>query len=157
MYATDDAINANSKGAYEAYIEINNGYIDATVSSGDTDTIDSNGTIKITNGTLFLKNGQNKGQSMTGGTFDCDGKITITSGKVISIGCIGEKLDNAYTNTKITLQKGNYTIKDSNDNEIFSFTLSQSYKGFMFYDENFNDTSTYTLYKDETKVLTFTK
>lgn len=157
IYSTDDAINASSKGAYSAYIEINDGYIDATVSNGDTDTIDSNGTIKITGGLVFLKNGQTSGQSMTGGTFDCDGSITVTSGTIIAIGCVGEKLSNAYTNTQTTLQAGSYTIKDSNNNEIATFTLTQSYRGFMFYDESFNGNTTYILYKDETKFLTFSK
>ena len=94
---------------------------------------------------------------MTGGTFDCDGSITVTSGTIIAIGCVGEKLSNAYTNTQTTLQAGSYTIKDSNNNEIATFTLTQSYRGFMFYDESFNGNTSYTLYKDETKVLTFSK
>ncbi len=146
----------NNKDIVINDIEINDGYIDATVSNGDTDTIDSNGTIKITGG-VVLKNGQNNGQSMTGGTFDCEGSIIVTSGTIIAIGCVGEKLSNAYINTQATLQAGSYTIKDSNNNEIATFTLTQSYRSFMFYDKSFNGNTTYTLYKDDTKVLTFSK
>lgn len=149
-------LKTNNKDIVINDIEINDGYIDATVSNGDTDTIDSNGTIKITGG-VVLKNGQNNGQSMTGGTFDCEGSIIVTSGTIIAIGCVGEKLSNAYINTQATLQVGSYTIKDSNNNEIATFTLTQSYRGFMFYDKSFNGNTTYTLYKDDTKVLTFSK
>ena len=53
IYATDDGINASaSSGSYETAIEINGGNIDVEVGQGDTDAIDSNGSIYVNGGTI---------------------------------------------------------------------------------------------------------
>ncbi|WP_295080965.1 carbohydrate-binding domain-containing protein [Ruminococcus sp.] len=53
IYATDDGINASaSSGSYETAIEINGGNINVEVGQGDTDAIDSNGSIYVNGGTI---------------------------------------------------------------------------------------------------------
>ena len=51
--ASDDGINASTDtNAYETAIEINGGYLNVTVGQGDTDAIDSNGSIYVNGGTI---------------------------------------------------------------------------------------------------------
>ena len=53
IYATDDGINAStSSDSYETAIEINGGNINVEVGQGDTDAIDSNGSIYVNGGTI---------------------------------------------------------------------------------------------------------
>ncbi|MBE6864104.1 MAG: carbohydrate-binding domain-containing protein [Ruminococcus flavefaciens] len=53
IYATDDGINASAgTNAYETAIEINGGNINVEVGQGDTDAIDSNGSIYVNGGTI---------------------------------------------------------------------------------------------------------
>ena len=53
VYAADDGINASaSSDSYETAIEINGGNINVEVGQGDTDAIDSNGSIYINGGTI---------------------------------------------------------------------------------------------------------
>ena len=98
------------------------------------------------------------------GTGYVDKQVQETNNKLLYLNSVFGRIKRfkqpeytTYTNTQTTLQTGSYTIKDSNNNEIATFTLTQSYRGFMFYDESFNGNTTYILYKDETKFLTFSK
>ena len=53
--ASDDGINASaSTNAYETAIEINGGNLNVTVGQGDTDAIDSNGSIYVNGGTISI-------------------------------------------------------------------------------------------------------
>lgn len=53
--ASDDGINASDKSrAYDIVIEINGGTFNITMGSGDTDAIDSNGSLTINGGTLNI-------------------------------------------------------------------------------------------------------
>ena len=53
IYATDDGINASAgTNEYETAIEINGGNISVEVGQGDTDAIDSNGSIYVNGGTI---------------------------------------------------------------------------------------------------------
>lgn len=53
IYATDDGINASAgSGSYETAIEINGGNIEVEVGQGDTDAIDSNGSIYVNGGII---------------------------------------------------------------------------------------------------------
>lgn len=72
--ATDDGINgANKSSSYSACIEINGGTITVDMGPGDTDGIDSNGDLTITDGTISV-NAQS--------AFDWDGTLTWTGGTV---------------------------------------------------------------------------
>ncbi len=83
--ASDDGINASSgaagsqsdfmKGSTDGVgIEINGGEITVTMGSGDTDGIDSNGTLTITGGTISVNTG--------GNAFDYEGTPVFTGGKI---------------------------------------------------------------------------
>jgi len=55
IYATDDGINASaSTNAYETAVEINGGELTVEVGQGDTDAIDSNGSIYVNGGTINI-------------------------------------------------------------------------------------------------------
>ncbi|MBR2562150.1 MAG: carbohydrate-binding domain-containing protein [Eubacterium sp.] len=72
--ASDDGINAAQKSAsYPIGIDIRGGDITVDMGQGDTDGIDSNGYLTITDGTISV-NGQS--------AFDIDGTITFTGGTV---------------------------------------------------------------------------
>ena len=148
VYATDDAMNANSKGAYTAYIEFNGGVTDCEVGSGDTDTIDSNGNLKITGGVVIAKCCINSVSSMTAGTFDAENTITVTGGTVISLGCRQNEISGS-TKSSDTVAAGEYTLKDSSGNVLATFTVETALKGYMTY-----SSVACTLYKGETKYLT---
>lgn len=148
VYATDDAVNASASGNYTPLAEISAGYVDLEAPSGDTDTLDSNGNIKITGGVIVLKNGQS-GQSNTGGNIDCDGSITVTGGTVIAIGAAGHTISGAKSNTSTSFSAGDYVFQDANGNTVAEFTLSSSHKGYMIY----ADSGTYTLSCGSTSVV----
>lgn len=73
--ATDDGINAaNKSDKYSACVEINGGNIVIDMGQGDTDAIDSNGSIVINGGTITIT-----AQS----PFDWDTSATLNGGTVI--------------------------------------------------------------------------
>ena len=75
IQATDDGVNAARKSsAYTPTVEINDGDITVTMGPGDTDGIDSNGSIIVNGGTVRVT-----GNS----TFDCDGSAQYNGGVII--------------------------------------------------------------------------
>ena len=136
IYATDDAANAAvCNGSYTPLFSMSDGYLDLDVSSGDTDTLDSNGTVKVTGGVLIAKNRQTRSTSQTGGTFDVDGNMSISGGYVASIGCWCSEASMTanISSTSTTLSSGSYSVKKSSGTELFSFELSTSYYGYRIY------------------------
>ncbi len=78
IYATDDGINATKKSDYDAIIEINDGELNISMSSGDTDALDANGNLYIRGGTINISaksafDYDNIGE-MTGGNVTVNGK-----------------------------------------------------------------------------------
>ena len=74
--ASDDGINAAAKSkAYETMIEINGGKLNVAVGQGDTDAIDSNGSIYVNGGTI------NVTAQMS--SFDYDVKAEFNGGTII--------------------------------------------------------------------------
>lgn len=74
--ASDDGINAStSTGAYETAIEINGGNINVSVGQGDTDAIDSNGSIYVNGGIINI--------TAQMSAFDCDGNIEFNGGTIL--------------------------------------------------------------------------
>lgn len=84
--ASDDGINASQKSsAYTPSIEINGGDITIVMAPGDTDAVDSNGSIYMNGGTLDIT-----AQS----PFDYDGTGQLNGGKVIVNGTEVTELTN---------------------------------------------------------------
>lgn len=82
--ASDDGINASEKSdEYEPLIEINGGNITIVMGPGDTDGIDSNGTIVVNGGTIDVT-GQSTFDSEKGSTFN-GGTIIINGTEVDEI------------------------------------------------------------------------
>lgn len=136
VYATDDAANAATcNGSYSPLFSMSAGYLDLDVASGDTDTLDSNGDVTITGGTLIVKNRQQNSTSQTGGTIDLDGTLSIKGGYVASIGCWCNEANMSphISSTSTTLSSGNYIVKNSSGTTLFSFKLDTSYKGYRIY------------------------
>jgi hypothetical protein len=74
--ATDDGINATAKSTAEAVqIVINDGTLNVTVGSGDTDAIDANGSITVNGGTVNI--------TAPTSSFDYDTTGVINGGTVI--------------------------------------------------------------------------
>lgn len=73
MYATDDGINATKKADGDVLIEVNDGSINITMASGDTDAFDANGNIVINGGTIDIS---------AVSAFDADGSAVLNSGMV---------------------------------------------------------------------------
>ena len=146
---------ATCNGKYAPSISVSGGYIDLDVGSGDTDTMDSNGNVTVSGGTVILKNRQGNATSMTGGTLDLEGVLTITGGNVISVGCWCSEASmtaNA-TNTSTTLSAGDYTIKNSSGSVIVSFTLGTSYKGYKIKLSGVSGSC--TMYRGTTQITSF--
>ena len=72
--ATDDGINASSKSeTLSPSVTINGGNLDITMAQGDTDAIDSNGSLTITGGNINIS---------AQFAFDYDGTVSFTGGTV---------------------------------------------------------------------------
>ena len=154
-YSKDDCINAAKAGLSQTpciYIS-DTAYIDLDCASGDTDTLDSNGNIKMTGGTLIVKNRSSQAQSMTGGTIDLDGTFTMTGGILISFGTWCNEVNMSANVSKTTqVEKGTYTIKDSSGDVVLKTELEVSYMGYRVISKL---SGSYNLYKDDTLISSF--
>ncbi len=95
--ATDDGINASDKSSeYDIVLEINGGDVSVNMASGDTDALDSNGSLFITGGTVNI-NAQSAfdyvaNASMTGGTVIVNGQqITELTNSMMGGGMGGQQ------------------------------------------------------------------
>ena len=76
IQASDDGINASSStNAYETAVEINGGSVTVAVGQGDTDAIDSNGSIYVNGGTIDI--------TAQMSSFDYDVKAEFNGGTII--------------------------------------------------------------------------
>ncbi len=87
IYATDDGINASKKIDETPTIVISGGRIDVTISGGDVDGIDSNGTFTQTGGVVVTRGAMNSNNNMASG-LDCDGTAKVTGGTFICFGSL---------------------------------------------------------------------
>ena len=91
--AKDDGINAGSKSeSYKVMIEITGGDITITMTSENTDGIDSNGDLSISGGTINVTGGS--------GVFDYDGTATYTGGTIIINGVKVDKIPESIDGKK---------------------------------------------------------
>lgn len=154
VYARNDGLNANNKGKNTPLVEISGGVLDISVGSGDTDTIDSNGTVSISGGMIYIKNASTNG-GMMGGTLDTDRGVTVSGGSVISIGTIGNTISGSKYNSSLTLNAGSYSVKTQSGEPLFDFSLDSSYRGFMIFSDMFERSETYILYRGEEVITSF--
>lgn len=83
VYGSDDGVNAAKKSFNTCSFTMNDGYLDVAVSSGDTDGIDSNGTVTIAGGIIVTRGAPGTGSGMSTG-LDVDGTCSMTGGTLIA-------------------------------------------------------------------------
>ncbi len=157
VYATDDGLNACA-GSVTPMINFNGGYVDVTTPSGDTDAVDSNGSVTMTGGTALIKGGNSSGQMA--GSVDVDGSITVSGGTIIALGgicAVPSNSVNGYVAVSTTFESGNYSLKDASGNTIVSFSLSKSYSNGWISSDKLVTGTAYTLYKGDSSVLSWTQ
>ena len=159
VYATDDGINAcTGDGKTSPIINVTGGYIDVTTASGDTDGIDSNGNYVQTGGMVLVKGGSSSGN--VSGSIDVDGTVTITGGTCVALGGICEtpvNSVNAYVLSSVSFSSGRYSLKNSSDDEVISFTVDGSFiNGWICSDTLVTGTS-YTLYRGSDSIADWTQ
>ena len=132
VYATDDGVNATA-GKATANITVSGGFLDVEVpTNGDTDGIDSNGTINISGGTVIAK-GPGSASGSGGGcawAVDADGTVTISNGSLIIFGGIEKTPSSSVTKTLCssnTVNTGTHTVTIGGT--TYSTTLKSSTRG----------------------------
>ena len=149
LTSTDDGINAANSdlGKYSFYILISGGYI--TVNAGG-DGVDSNGTVKITGGTLYIYGPTNSANA----ALDADSGIIITGGDVCAIGAAGmvEIPSNNSTQCYISLTLSSsvsantaITVSNSDGDTLLNITPSKKYQSVIISLSTFTQGETYTI------------
>ncbi len=158
VYSNDDGVNA-FKGSQTAMVNIYGGYLDITTPSGDTDGIDSNGSISMSGGFVLVKGGAQTGGMA--GSVDTDGTVTVTGGAIVALGGIcetpGKGSVNTYISSGTSFSKGSYVLKDKSGAEILSFSLPSSYYSLWIASDAMELNSDYKLYRDGSEILSWTQ
>ncbi len=158
VYADDDGLNA-CKGNATPMVCINGGYAEIRTPSGDTDAIDSNGSVQMTGGTVLVLSGAQMGGMA--GSVDADGTVTVTGGTIVALGGICKIPSDGSVNTYVSngtgFSAGEYRITDANGGTIFSFTLYDSYSSCWIASESFVLNGSYAVEKDGTTFLSWTQ
>lgn len=181
VYGTDDGVNASKKINQTPSIEISGGLLDVSVSNGDTDGIDSNGSFTQTGGIVISRGAPGtQGSGMSTG-LDCDGTASISGGTFIAFNGM-EKTPSTTSNvlkaatqsngqgggpgggghgggpggrfaTTYSFQAGNYSIAGTN----LSFTNNYTYGSFIIYSSELSLNNTYTLAVNGSAILSWTQ
>lgn len=142
------------------YIEINGGTVNINASG---DGLDSNGDIYINGGEVYVDGPVNNGN----GALDCgdnNNSIVMNGGVLLAIGSSGMAEFPSSDSKVYTLAMTPYsqksgtviTIKDSNGNEIFSYTAKKSFASICFASEKLEKDQKYTIYLDGEEYTTIT-
>ena len=131
VYATDDGANATS-GKSSPNITVSGGLLDIAVpTNGDTDGIDSNGSLTITGGTVIAKGpGSASGNAFGAAAVDTDGVVSITGGSLIIFGGIEKTPSGSPTKTLCSsnsVAAGTHTVSFANAS--YTTTLKSASNG----------------------------
>lgn len=159
VYATDDGINAcTGDGKTSPIVNVTAGYIDITTASGDTDGIDSNGNYVQSGGFVLVKGGSSSGN--VSGSIDVDGTVTITGGTCVALGGICEtpvNSVNAYVLSSVSFSSGRYSLKNSSDDEVISFTVDSTFSNGWICSDTLVTGTSYTLYRGSDSIADWTQ
>lgn len=148
VYATDDGVNAGGKSGA---INVSGGFLFSTVGTGDTDSIDANGTYTQTGGVVISAAG---GTTGTATALDTDGAVKITGGTLMCLGTIerAPSASNVKTYSIPSLSSGSYTF--SKDSLSYTFSLKNTYSqsSIKFY----GDSGSYVIEKGGSILTSFT-
>ena len=134
-YADDDSVNAASgstTAGLSALVDVSGGYLFACVpASGDTDSIDSNGSYRQTGGTVITCGPNN----MNAGALDVDGSVSVSGGTLVAFGYVGNVSSSGVTRSSKSGTYGSkaYTLKFTNDDVTTGKLLSYSYSNCTCY------------------------
>lgn len=152
IFAEDDGINASGDG--DCSLTINGGDINI---DADGDGIDSNGILEISGGYTIVYGPTNDGNS----AIDYEQNFVITGGTLIATGSSGmvEGISSESTQVSLTMGLSEYTeneftLTDSEGNEIFSVLPSKKYSCIIVSSPELSVGETYTLkVGDETQEI----
>lgn len=131
-----------------------------TVNS-EGDGLDSNGTMTISGGTIYVSGPTNSGN----GALDSNCTMTISDGIVVATGSAGmaQVFDQSSTQASLTYtftsvqQAGTViTLKDASGTVVATFTPGKQYQNVVISAPNLTSGQTYTLYSGETLVESIT-
>ena len=149
LTSVDDGINAANSdlGNYAFYILINGGNI--VVDAGG-DGVDSNGTVKIAGGTLYIYGPTNNGNA----ALDADTGVIVTGGNVVAVGSAG-MVENPSNNStqcyvSITLpstiaENTTITVQNSKGETLVELAPTKKYQSVIISLSGFVKGETYTI------------
>lgn len=167
LVASDDGLNAaggNDESGFgggmrpdefmageNSYIKISDGMLKVDASG---DGVDSNGALYISGGETYVMGPTNSGN----GTLDYGSTAEITGGIFVGAGASGmaQNFSSSSTqgamlvNTSMAGSTGDIILKDSNGNEIISYTPSRSYNSVIVSCPEIESGKTYTLTANNT-------
>ena len=138
VYATDDGVNA-TQGKSSPNVTVSGGLLDVEVpSSGDTDGIDSNGSITITGGVVIAKGpGSASGNAFGAAAVDSDGSVTMSGGTLIVFGGIEKTPSNSNITKTLcsssSVKAGSHTVSFSSAS--YTTTLKSATNGCVVFSE----------------------
>ena len=138
VYATDDGVNATA-GKSSPNVTVSGGFLDVEVpASGDTDGIDSNGTITITGGCVIAKGpGSASGNAFGAAAVDSDGNVTMSGGTLIVFGGIEKSPSNSNITKTLcsssSVKTGSHTVSFSSAS--YTTTLKSATNGCVVFSE----------------------
>ena len=174
VYALDDGVNASTLSGVSSMVKVTGGFLDITVSSGDTDGIDSNGTYYQTGGVVISKCPTND-NSGNMAALDTDGAKNVSGGTLILVGGIGNFSSNtinymyfsqassqggmmppggrwgqaAASSSSYSFTQGTYTLQFTDGSEV-EFVLDRTYSNMLIASSNFVIGNTYKLISPST-------
>ena len=155
LVSSDDGFNVNDSSGL---LTINGG--EASINAGGDGT-DSNGSIKMTGGTVYVNGPTSDGN----GAIDYNGSFNITGGTIIAAGSSGMAQCPGADSTQPSLLMYYSTpqaagtvisVKDSTENTIAAFSPSKQYASAAISSPNMKIGQSYSLYSGSTKIVTFT-
>ena len=186
IYGTDDGVNCSKKSFSSCAFKMSGGYLDVAVKSGDTDGIDSNGTVTISGGTIVTRGSPGTQSNMSTG-LDADGTLSMTGGTLIAFNGL-EKSPSASSTVKYAGTSGASSSQggfpggggggrpgqgggsSSSSGTIqageyvlsgtgleVSFTNDYAYSSFQIYSSSLTSNATYALSRGGSTVYTWTQ
>ena len=129
--------------------------------NAEGDGLDSNGTLSITGGTVYISGPTNSGN----GALDSAGAMTISSGIVVAAGSAGmaqgfdqnsAQASVSYTFSSAQQAGTTITLKDASGNVIASYTPEKTYQNVIISAPDLTVGQSYTLFTGTTSVETIT-
>ncbi|MBR1677800.1 MAG: carbohydrate-binding domain-containing protein, partial [Clostridia bacterium] len=158
VYATDDGINAASDDVTDEYIIISGG---TTIVNAGGDGLDSNGSVLISGGTVFVHGPTNGGNA----SLDSESGIVVNGGYLIAVGSSGMVETPAqnssqnvvsYTASSTIAAGSTISLRDSSGNVITSITTKKVCQSVIISCPELTKGSSYSIYVGDTQAYTFT-